>query len=40
VESLPTALWWQLGVFALALLLVARLPKIRIDSDGPLIGGA
>lgn len=39
-HSIRTALWWHIGVFLLALLLVTRLPKVRLDGDGPLIGGA
>jgi hypothetical protein len=35
-----TALWWQIAVFTLALILSARLPKVRLDADGPMIGGA
>jgi hypothetical protein len=34
------ALGWQVGVFALALLLCARLPKVRLDTDGPMVGAA
>ncbi|HZR50288.1 MAG TPA: MFS transporter [Streptosporangiaceae bacterium] len=39
-RSMRTALWWQVGVFALALVLAARLPRIRLDADGPMVGGA
>ena len=39
-RSMRTALWWQLGVFALALTLSARLPRMRLDADGPMVGGA
>ncbi|HEX6522032.1 MAG TPA: MFS transporter [Streptosporangiaceae bacterium] len=39
-RSMRTALWWQLGVFALALVLCGRLPVIRLDADGPMVGGA
>ena len=38
--SMRTALWWHIGVFALALILSARLPKVRLDADGPMVGGA
>jgi EmrB/QacA subfamily drug resistance transporter len=39
-NSMRTALWWQIAVFTLALILSARLPKARLDADGPMIGGA
>ena len=39
-QSMRVTLWWQVGVFALALILVSRLPKVRLDGDGPLVGGA
>ena len=39
-RSMRTALWWHVGVFAIALLLCGRLPKTRLDADGPLVGGA
>jgi EmrB/QacA subfamily drug resistance transporter len=39
-RSMRTALWWQIGVFALALILSARLPRIQLDADGPMVGGA
>jgi len=39
-RSMRVALWWQVGVFALALILSARLPRIRLDADGPMVGGA
>lgn len=32
--------WWQIGVFTLALILSAGLPKARLDADGPMIAGA
>jgi hypothetical protein len=35
-----TTLWWNVGVFALALILASRLPKVRLDGDGPMVGGA
>jgi hypothetical protein len=38
--SMRTALWWQVAVFTLALILSARLPSARPDADGPMIGGA
>jgi EmrB/QacA subfamily drug resistance transporter len=39
-QSMRTTLWWHVGVFALALILASRLPKIRLDADGPMVGGA
>ena len=39
-RSMRTTLWWQVGVFALALILVSRLPRVHLDNDGPLAGGA
>jgi EmrB/QacA subfamily drug resistance transporter len=39
-RSIRTTLWWHVAVFVLALLLSARLPKVRLDSDGPMAGGA
>ena len=39
-HTLRTVLWWQVAVFALALVLVSRLPKVRLGGEGPLIGGA
>jgi hypothetical protein len=39
-RSMRTALDWQIAVFALALVLSARLPKVRLDTDGPMVGGA
>ena len=39
-RSMRTALWWQIAVFTLALILSALLPKARLDADGPMIGGA
>ncbi len=39
-RSMRTALWWQLGVFALALVLCGQLPVIRLDAEGPMAGGA
>jgi hypothetical protein len=38
-RSMRTTLWWQVAVFALALLLSSRLPKARLDEAGP-VGGA
>ena len=38
-RTMRTTLWWQVAVFALALLLSACLPKVRLDA-GPLTGGA
>src|SRR5581483_7169251 len=40
VHSMRTTLWWQIAVFTLTLLLVARLPRVRLDGDGPMVGGA
>ena len=39
-QSMRTTLWWHVGVFALALILASRLPKVRLDADGPMVGGA
>jgi EmrB/QacA subfamily drug resistance transporter len=39
-HTLRTVLWWQVGVFALTLLLVSRLPRVRLDGEGPLVSGA
>ena len=39
-RSMRTALWWQIAVFTLALILSARLPSVRLDADGPMTGGA
>ena len=39
-QSMRVTLWWHVGVFALALLLVSRLPKVRLDGNGPMVGGA
>jgi EmrB/QacA subfamily drug resistance transporter len=39
-RSMRTTLWWQIAVFALALLLSSRLPKARLDEAGPMVGGA
>jgi EmrB/QacA subfamily drug resistance transporter len=39
-RSMRTALWWQIGVFAVALILSGRLPRVRLDADGPMVGGA
>jgi EmrB/QacA subfamily drug resistance transporter len=39
-RSMRTALWWQIGVFALALILVAQLPKVRLDPSTPMAGAA
>ena len=34
-RSMRTALWWQIAVFALALLLCSRLPRLRVDEAAP-----
>ena len=39
-HSMRATLGWQLGVFFLALLLVARLPKVKPDADTARPGGA
>jgi hypothetical protein len=39
-RSMRTTLWWQIAVFALALVLSARLPRVRLDERGPLVAGA
>jgi EmrB/QacA subfamily drug resistance transporter len=38
-QTMRTTLWWQVAVFALALILVSRLPKVHLDG-GPMVGGA
>ena len=38
--SMRSTLWWQVAVFALALVLAARLPKVRLDTAGTMAGGA
>ena len=40
IRSMRTALSWHLAVFAIALVLSARLRRIRLDVDGPIVGGA
>jgi EmrB/QacA subfamily drug resistance transporter len=37
-HSMRTTLDWQLGVFFLAMLLVARLPKVKLDGDALMPG--
>jgi EmrB/QacA subfamily drug resistance transporter len=39
-RSMRTSLWWQVAAFALALVLSARLPRVRLDDEGPMAGGA
>lgn len=39
-RSMRTTLWWQIAVFTLTLALVARLPRVRLDAEGPMVGGA
>ena len=39
-HSMRSTLGWQLGVFFLALLLVARLPMVKPGPDDPMPGGA
>jgi hypothetical protein len=39
-HSMRTTLDWQLGVFFLALLLAACLPKVKLDSDALIPGSA
>ncbi len=39
-QSMRATLWWHVAVFALALILASRLPKVRLDADGPMVGGA
>jgi hypothetical protein len=39
-RSMRTTLAWQVAVFALTLLLCSRLPKVRLDAEGPMVGGA
>jgi EmrB/QacA subfamily drug resistance transporter len=40
ILSMRTSLWWHVGAFALALVLCARLPRMRLDASGPMAGGA
>jgi hypothetical protein len=39
-QSMRSTLWWQVAVFALALLLASRLPKVRLDTADTMVGGA
>ncbi len=39
-QSMRTTLWWHVAVFALALILAGRLPKVRLDAAGTMAGGA
>lgn len=39
-HSIRATLDWQLGAFFLALLLVARLPRVRLDGNALTPGGA
>ena len=39
-QSMRSTLWWQVGVFALALVLVSRLPKVRLDDADAIVGPA
>jgi EmrB/QacA subfamily drug resistance transporter len=39
-QSMRRALWWQVGVFAIALILASRLPRVRLDTAGPMAGSA
>jgi len=39
-RSMRTTLCWQVGVFAITLLLCTRLPKVRLDAEGPMTGAA
>jgi EmrB/QacA subfamily drug resistance transporter len=39
-RSMRVTLCWQVGVFALALLLCGRLPRVGVNSEGPLVSGA
>jgi hypothetical protein len=38
-QSMRGTLWWQVAVFALALILATRLPKVRLDTAGAMAGG-
>jgi EmrB/QacA subfamily drug resistance transporter len=38
-QSMRTTLWWHVAVFALALILASRLPRVRLDA-GTMAGGA
>jgi hypothetical protein len=40
IRSMRTALCWHLAALAIALLLSARLPRVRLDVDAPVAGGA
>jgi hypothetical protein len=39
-QSMRSTLWWQVGVFTLALVLVRRLPKVRLDRADAMVGPA
>jgi EmrB/QacA subfamily drug resistance transporter len=39
-RSMRTTLWWQVAAFAIALGLSSRLPRVRLDTDGPMAAGA
>ncbi len=39
-QSMRSTLWWQVAVFALALVLASRLPKVRLDTADTMAGGA
>ncbi|MDQ2838425.1 MAG: MFS transporter [Actinomycetota bacterium] len=37
--TLRDTLWWHVGAFFLTLLLVVRLPRVKLPQDGPMIAG-
>lgn len=39
-QSMRSTLWWNVGAFALALILVSRLPKVRLGAGERMVGGA
>jgi hypothetical protein len=39
-QSMRSTLWWQVAVFALALILAGRLPRVRLDTADTMAGGA
>jgi EmrB/QacA subfamily drug resistance transporter len=39
-RSMRTTLCWQLAVFGIALVLSSRLPRVRLDAEDLLVGGA
>jgi len=39
-QSMRSTLWWQVAVFALALILASRLPRVRLDTADTMAGSA